>query len=182
MNFEFEDWTKAKLTHINHRTENIGDEKRPAVDLTFEVAALNTVLTMFDGGLMSALYAPLRQDQEGQELPGVEAATPLPNLRFPSLEAIKWGEKLTGYDLSIDYGLGGYRALELAGCNVTKFQITCADGGAVMLKFQVQCFTDLTEKTLGKLGLMIGAETAITLLDAKQPVEATKGGATKLFG
>ncbi|VVE74225.1 hypothetical protein PCA31118_04707 [Pandoraea captiosa] len=55
MPFELEA-QKTKLTSVNPRAELHGEDKKPAVDLKFEVAADNGVLANFGADLRSMLY------------------------------------------------------------------------------------------------------------------------------
>ncbi len=47
---------KAKLTSVNPRAELHGEDTKLAVDLHFETACSNDILTCFDGKLKAALY------------------------------------------------------------------------------------------------------------------------------
>lgn len=53
MAFELEDFTPAKLCSINARSEKHGpDELHPAVDLSFQLDAANTILSHLDLSLI----------------------------------------------------------------------------------------------------------------------------------
>lgn len=189
MSFELEDFTTVKLTNMNPRKELHGPERVMAVDLNFTLDAPNSILSQFDGGLLSAVYCKTEAGESDQdELDGVEPVTSLPNLRFPKMAPIKWDAKHAGYSLCIDYGLGGDGNIELEGCEVGKFVLDCKEGGTVEVKFQVQCAVGLTERIVGKLALMIGGEceimlTAPTVAQAPLPMESpfpVNGKATPL--
>lgn len=172
MAFELEEFSTVKLTNMNPRKELHGPERVMAVDLNFTLDAPNSILSQFDGGLLSAVYYKTEASVSDQDdLEGVEPATNLPNLRFPKMSPIKWDAKHAGYTLCMDYGLGEKGNLELEGCEVGKFVLDCKEGGTVEVKFQVQCAVGLTERIVGKLALMIGGECQITLLapQAAQP-------------
>lgn len=166
MAFELDDFTDAKMTSINARSEKHGpDELHPAIDLSFQVEAANDILSFLDGGLLSALYhKTAASDSEGQHpLDGVDQASHLPNLRFPMLGPLKWQKEYAGYDLTIQHGLGGKSDIQLTDCKVNGFSIDAKEGGTVLLKFRVQCSTGLNEKTLGKLALLVQHEVPIML-------------------
>lgn len=166
MTFEIEDFTNAKLTSVNCRSEKHGpDDLMPAVDLSFTIDAPNTVLSSFDKHLLSSIYFKSENGPVGGQgtLEGVEELAALPNLRFPNMGPLKWGKDLTGYTLTIDHGLGGKSELVLADCKVNEFRLNPKEGGTVEVKFRVQCSTSLNEKTLGKLSLLIQHEIPIKL-------------------
>jgi hypothetical protein len=161
VNFEIESSTPVKFSHLNIRDEKHGDESVPACDLTFLWATSNDVLAQFDGMLLHSLYGPPTAAADQGALDGVEPVSQFPTLRFPRMATITWDDKATG-DLSIDYGLQG-KPLELTTCKIHKFKIDCKEGGTVEIKFTVSCSAGLTEKTLGKLALLIGQQLDISI-------------------
>lgn len=166
MAFELEDFTPAKLASINVRSEKHGpDHLEPAVDLAFQLDAANTILSNFDGHLLNSLYYRSEAAADGgqQSLDGVEEVASLPNLRFPSMGPIKWGKELMGYTLTISHGLGGASDIQLVDCKVNEFKLYPKEGGTVQVRFRVQCATNLTEKTMGKLALLAQNEVPIML-------------------
>ena len=166
MAFELEDFTPAKLCSINARSEKHGpDELHPAVDLSFQLDAANTILSHLDGALLSSLYHKSEAGDQGgqQQLDGVDELVNLPNLRFPFMGTIKWGKEYAGYTLTIEHGLGGASDIQLLDCKVNEFRVNPKEGGTVELKFRVQCSTNLTEKTMGKLALLVQHEVPIML-------------------
>lgn len=164
MTFEIESFTTCKLTSINPRVEKHGPESIPAVDLNFILDAPNSILSCFDGALLSAMYQKTEAVDEQGGLDGVEPVSHLPNLRFPKMASIKWDSKHAGFSLCIEYGLAQTANIELDGCEVGKFILGLNEGGTVEVKFQVQCQSGLTERIMGKLAMMIGQEVSITLL------------------
>ncbi|MBF6632124.1 MAG: hypothetical protein ITG01_13390 [Comamonas sp.] len=166
MAFELEDFTPAKLCSINARSEKHGpDELHPAVDLSFQLDAANTILSYLDGMLLTSLYHKSEAGGQGgqQQLEGVDEAVNLPNLRFPFMGTIKWSKEYAGYTLTIEHGLGGASDIHLVDCKVNEFRINPKEGGTVEIKFRVQCSTNLTEKTMGKLALLVQHEVPIML-------------------
>lgn len=158
MTFEIEEFTNAKLSKVNCRSNKHGqNELVPAVDLTFTIDAPNTALAYLDKHLLSSIYFKSENGPvDGQAtLDGVDEVAALPNLRFPNMGPLDWSKELFGYMLTIDHGLGGKSEITLVDCQVNKFQITPKEGGTVEIKFRVQCATSLTEKTLGKISLLV---------------------------
>lgn len=165
MAFELEDFTQIKLASINVRSEKHGpDHLEPAVDLAIELNAPNTILSVFDGHLLSSLYHRSEAAGSGQQqLDGVEELAALPNLRFPHMGPIKWARELAGYTLTIEHGLGGASDIVLVDCKVNNFKLEPKEGGTVQVRFRVQSATNLTEKTMGKLALLAQNEVPIML-------------------
>ncbi|MDR0276251.1 MAG: hypothetical protein LBI48_13150 [Burkholderiaceae bacterium] len=169
MNFELPDWTQAKINNVNIRSEKCGsDDLEPAVDLSISIEQPNSVLAEFDGFLLSALYYKSAASVDTQaELDGVQPVSERPNLRFAKLAyPLKWEDEGSGYTLEIDHGLGGKSNVALTGCAVNAFAINPKEGGTVELKFRVQCAgsDELTEKTLGKLAMLVQHTVPIMLL------------------
>lgn len=170
MAFEIEDFTPVKITSVNPRSERHGPEElHPAVDLHISLTTGNNILTALDGKLLDALYTKnANADQGGQQsLDGVEEVSSLPNLKFPLMGALKWKKDLVGYTLTVQHGVGS--DIVLTGCKVNGFTIDPKEGGSVDLKFRVQS-SDVDERTLGKLGLLVQNEVDVMLLapEAKQ--------------
>lgn len=167
MKFEIEDFKPAKLASINIRSEKHGPEAlNPAVDLTYTMDVPNTMLAVFDGHLLSALYfrsEAAEGDGKQGEIEGMEAAS-LPNLRFPFMGTISWGKEFSGFTHTIQHGLGGKSDIHLMDCKVNGFKLEPKEGGTVALKFRVQCATNLNEKTMGKLALLAQNEVPIMLI------------------
>ena len=165
MQFQIANSSKIQFTNFNARTEKHGPESVPAADLTLVMDAPNTMLNYFGPGLMESMYGPAdADDDEQEELDGIEPVSTLPKLKFPGLAPLKIDKKLAGYALTIDYGLGEDSAIEIHGCDVGKFTLECKEGGTVQLKFQVQCQQGLTEQIMGKLAMLNGQELSIRLL------------------
>ena len=167
MPFELLTMTPCKINGVNSRMEKHGkDDLVPAVDISISIDAPNAILEQLQPGLLEALYycAEEGNDDDQDELDGIDPVSHLPNLRFPRLAyPIGHDMELVGYTLTVDHGLGGKSNLVLGTCNVNKVRIDPKEGGTVALKFRVQCDSGLTEKLLGKLSLLIQHEVAITL-------------------
>lgn len=171
MKFANEDFAPVKLNSASFRSELHGEAHVPAVDLSFTQDVPNTVLSYFDGALLSALYYCSAASSGQTAIEGVDQV--LPNLRFPKLGLpLKWDDSGKGYYLEIDYGLGPDESnIELDLCTVGEFRITPKEGGTVELKYRVQVSgSPLTEKVCGKLASLIQQEMKIKLL----PPQATQ--------
>lgn len=167
--FAFRQVTDVTLTHVNFRKELHGDDHVQAADLTMAVDVPNTLLDTILPGLREALYCNQDAAAGQGEIEGVEAT--LPNLRFPRLNGGKFAlddkkNKLAGYKLFIDYGLGDERSnMVFDCCKVVKRAIETKEGGTVHLSWQVQYSGDrLDQETCGKLALLEQDLIAIRLI------------------
>jgi hypothetical protein len=178
--------TPAKLTSVNCRSELHGKENVPAVDLKFTFDAQNIILSEFDDWLLTALYyrndKPSEAEAAQGSLDGVEVVSDVPNLRMPLLASpIKWTKEYTGYELTIDMGLGGKSNVVLGDCAVNNVAFEPKEGGTVAVTVRVQCTKGLTEKVLGKLATLVQHDVAILLsppevTEPQQPIEPASGG------
>lgn len=163
MKFEFPYLTKAKLSSVNVRSEKHGPELVPAVDLKIVVDSSNDILAKFHPDLKEALYFKAQQEEEQDQLEGIEPVTNLPNLKFPKLDGpLKWDHVGAGYRLDIDFGLGGSSNLVMFGCEVNNIAFACKEGGTVEVAFRVQV-SDIEERILGKLAGLVQHEISIIL-------------------
>lgn len=154
--FAFRVTTDVTLKNANFRKELHGDDYVQAVDLNMGVDVPNTMLDAIQPGLREALY--YNADESRGQVTIVDLPETLPNLRFPRLNGGKYSlddkkNKLAGYELYIDYGLGDERSnMVFDCCKVTKRQIETKEGGTIHLTWQVQYSGDrLDQETCGKL-------------------------------
>lgn len=154
MPFELEA-QQAKLTSVNPRAELHGEDKKPAVDLKFEVAADNGVLANFGADLRSSLYT-LPDAQE--DLIDPERLT---KLKYPKMSGFKWEQEGAGYTAEIDYGLGGDSNIVLEDLKVDGFRIQPMEGGTVIVSFRAIAHPD--EGDTGKLCSLIQRDVELTL-------------------
>lgn len=167
MPFELEA-QKTKLTSVNPRAELHGEDKKPAVDLKFEVAADNGVLANFAADLRSMLYAlPDAQD----DLIDPERLT---KLKYPKMSGFKWEQEGVGYTAEIDYGLGGDSNIVLEDLKVDGFRIQPMEGGTVIVSFRAIAHPD--EGDMGRICSLIQRDVMLTLT---APEPTTVG---QLFG
>lgn len=172
MKFAIENFASVKLNSVNFRSELHGEDHVPAADIGVTMDAPNTVLSYFDGALLSALYYCSAASSGQEVIEGVDKV--LPNLRFPKLATpLKWNDSGKGYYLEVDYGLGPDESnIELDLCTVGEFRLTPKEGGTVEVKFRVQVSgSPLTEKVCGKLASLIQQEVKIQLLPPQTPAQ-----------
>lgn len=172
MAFELESPTQAKLVDVIVLSDkDRAPETNPGVGLDFSMTVANDMLTMFDGGLRSALFCKTAASSAPAQgtLEGVQPVSDMPNLTGigKAIGQFGWDLELTGYELTLDQGLGGPRSnLTLDDCKLTNWRFKCKEGGSVEVKFRVES-PDVNEKTHGKLALLKTREFPILL---KAPV------------
>jgi hypothetical protein len=168
MNFELETMTKTKITDVvvlSSKNRQLGDN--PGAGLKFSMSASNDALSMFDGFLKSMLYsksAASSTSKKQKDLDGVEPVTDMPNLTALGMKlgALHWSEDATGYELTIDHGMGGASNVVLAACTISKFKIKPNEGGTVDIDWLVES-QDVPEAVFGKLATLKNIEVQITL-------------------
>lgn len=163
--------TTAKLTSLTPRIEKHGDENVPAVSLGLSITGPNTLLDLFNQTLRHALYKAA--EDAGDNLPGIEAPTPL--LRTRGLEKIKLkvGE-MVGYRLHIEHGIDDDSAIDLHDCKVDKWTLEPFDGGSIELALRVGT-SDIDETWAGRLAMKLGQEVQITLTPPEPKADAIDG-------
>lgn len=163
--------TTAKLTSLTPRIEKHGDENVPAVSLGLSITGPNTLLDLFNQTLRHALYKAA--EDAGDNLPGIEAPTPL--LRTRGLEKIKLkvGE-MVGYRLHIEHGIDDDSAIDLHDCKVDKWTLEPFEGGSIELALRVGT-SDIDETWAGRLAMKLGQEVQITLTPPEPKADAIDG-------
>lgn len=186
--FAFRAVTDVTLASVNFRKEIHGDDHVQAVDLKMAADVPNTLLDTIQPGLREALYC--NNDAANGQVTIVDLPETLPNLRFPRLNGGKFAlddkkNKLAGYELFIDYGLGDERSnMVFDCCKVVKRVIETKEGGTVNLAWTVQYSGDrLDQETCGKLALLEQDLIAIRLIPPVVVVdEAEDEGPENPFG
>lgn len=139
---------EMRLANVNVRSERHGEVDTPAVDLKMEWVVSNEILAAFHPRMRSAFY-----EKDGQPaLDGVPEA--MAAVIFPDLDPLKVHAKETGLMVRVVHGLSGSSDLVLKDCEVSGFKLDLLPGGSVEVTFTVST-TDIDEKRLGKLGLML---------------------------
>lgn len=163
--------TTAKLTSLTPRIEKHGDDNVPAVSLGLTITGPNTLLDLFSHSLRTTLYKAA--DDAGDNLPGIDAPTPL--LRTRGFERIKLkAGDMEGYRLQIEHGIAADSAIDLHGCKVDKWTLEPFEGGSVELSFRVGT-SDVDETYAGRLAMKLGQEVQITLTPPEPKEEAIDG-------
>ena len=163
MTFAITERKTLKLTHAKGRKEIHGEALVQAIDLKFSGTFGNEVLSMFHAALPAALFTaegPASSDDVQQEmnLP----ISDLGSLRFTKMRyPLKWHQDIIGATVSIYWGAGKPMVIPL--CKVTDFEFDPLDGGAVSISFRASSAADITEKILGKTGILAGDDVEITL-------------------
>ncbi len=169
--FALTNTTTAKLSSLTPRIEKHGDDNVPAVSLGLGITGPNTLLDLLQPGLRDALYKAA--DDAGDNLPGVEAPTPM--LRSRALEKIKLKmPDMVGWRLRIEHGIDDSSAIDLHECKVDKFNVEPFEGGSVLVTFRVGT-SDVDETYAGRLAMKLGQEVQITLSAPEVKPEAIDG-------
>jgi hypothetical protein len=80
------------------------------------------------------------------------------------VKVLPWDEKLTGYQLTIDQGIGGASNIEIDDCILSNIKFyPQRGGGAVQVKFDLES-PNVSDKTWGKLARMKSVEVEVVLL------------------
>lgn len=176
MTFSIPELKTLKLTSSKGRKEYHGESQVQAIDLKFRGAFSNEVLALFHAALPASLFTvegPVASDdvQAEMRLPVAD----LDVLRFKKLRyPIKWHDDIIGATVSIFYGTG--KPIVISLCKVTDFEFEPIDGGTVQIDFRVSSAADITEKVLGKTGILAGDDVEITLEPPVVVPDAPKQG------
>jgi hypothetical protein len=169
MAFELEQLTKAKLLDVVVLSQkNRQPDENPGAKLTIELALPNHALAQFDGFLKGFLFTKTGGESPKAKqgsLDGVEVVSDLPNLSGigQKIGALRWSHELTGYELTVDLGIGGKRSnLDIEGCTLSGWKITPKEGGSVLVKVNVES-ADVSESAFGKLAKLKSREIQILL-------------------
>jgi hypothetical protein len=157
----------AKLTAVNPRAEIHGEERKPAVDLKFEIKTSNDILSEFDPSLKHSLYRKPDANDTQQQL--IDEPGHFPVFRFPLMGTIKWGKEFAGYDTRIHWGVSGKDDIILGDCQVDGFRFECQDGGTVVTGFRVIAHAD--EHAMGKLCGLVQQDVEMSLIPPEEDAE-----------
>lgn len=162
MSLVFPNATPVKLVSMNARSEDHGPDLVPAIDLRFSTEMSSARLSLLHPELRALLYEESKQgellDPDDQRDGG--------ELRFPELKApFVWKEEQLGYNLVIDYGLGGPGSdIALGDGKLHKIAFEPKEGGTCTVLFTVSCTHNLTAEAVGHLGLRVKHPMHITLV------------------
>ncbi len=167
--FEVTEFTEARLASVTNRTEKHGDEDVPAVSLSVEIEAANTLLDVIDPSIRQALYKAV----EGQDqLPGVEPATPV--LRCNSFDVVALTTAHEGWRLYVDDSIDEGDPMEFTGVKVDKLRVDAKQGGSIVLKFRLGT-SDVDADRMGKLGMCNGQSIWIKVLKPEKAADVIDG-------
>lgn len=148
---------KAKLSHLNVRTEKHGEDDVLAVDVKLQADVSNKFLDEVSPGLRQALYA------SDSAQPDIEADH-LATLRFPQLHPLKLKVAITGGEFVLHGdSKAADRKFEAA---VKDAVLDCKNGGTVTLTFQVA--VQPTPEESGNLAALLGEEVKFSLRAVEQ--------------
>lgn len=167
--FEISEFTEARLASVTNRTEKHGDEDVPAVSLSVEITAANTLLDAIDPNIRHALYKAV--EDQGQ-LPGVEPATPV--LRCNSFDTVALTTAHEGWRLHVDDSIEESEPMEFTGVKVDKLRIDAKQGGSIVLKVRLGT-SDVDAEHLGKLGMHNGQSIWIKVLKPEKAPDVIDG-------
>ena len=169
--FSLPEFTKVKILDVTVLSQkNRPAGANPGARLNVQADLPNYVLTEFDGALRTALFtksaaAETAKDKR-QTLPGVEPISDLPNLTAIArhVRKVSWSEKLTGYGVEIDHGLGGKSNLQLTDAALENFRFAAKEGGTVAAWWSIEV-VDVPKLVLGELGMLKSREVPIKLTE-----------------
>jgi len=169
MNLHFDKAVKAKVLHVNARSENHGDKLVPAVDVRLELdLPNNTVLPEFAPDLLDALYDRPEVSPQAS-IPTIHPSST--HLRFPPLGPLKWREVTLHDQLTIDYGLGGRDSnVVLRQVKCHRHVLTLKEGGTVTVTVTASA-ANVSEQVLGRLGVRVQHEVHVLLTEGAPYVE-----------
>lgn len=153
---------EMRVANVNLRSEHHGEVDVPAVDIKLEWVTSNEVLSAFHAKMREAFYE--RDHEPG--LPGMSEA--MAALVFPDLDPLKIHTEETGLSLRIVHGLSGSSDLVLKDCTASNFKLDMLQGGSIEVTFTVST-TDIDEKRLGKLGLMLKGDVPVKVTRQSPP-------------
>lgn len=133
--FEIPVKQQVKLIKASTPMENHGKDFVLAVVLTVEAAMTSQSLRQFAPDLCDSLYREAAANDDSGDL--VTEPTGPTVRRFPKMSAFEWEYEASGYQLIVDYGLGGESDIELVDAKVNSFTITPLEGGTVTVKFNI---------------------------------------------
>jgi hypothetical protein len=125
---------QVKLIKASTPMENHGKDFKLACVLTIEAAVTNKHLSMFSPDLCNSLYRMAEKDDTADLVTPTDSPTVL---RFPKMSPFTYDWEGSGYELVVDYGLGGASDMKFADAKVDSFTISPMEGGTVAIRFNV---------------------------------------------
>lgn len=191
--FSLPEFTKVKVLDVVVLSKkNRAPDANSGVRLNVQANLPNHVLMEFDGGsaIRAALFTKSAASETAkdkrQTLPGIEAISDLPNLSAAGRHVPKlpWSEKLTGYTVTIDHGMGGQSNLVIGDATLEKFRFAMKEGGTVTAWWSIEV-VDVPKPIFAELGDLKSREVPMTfrepevtqqdIEDEQPPAPAAKG-------
>lgn len=154
----------AKITSVTPLSEKHGNKRVPAQSIIIKVTLINRRLDFFDTDLRHAFYripdGTEPQPSLGMDPDDLEGLT---EKRFPWMtQDIEVERELTGYVLTIDYGLGDAKSnIELDAKKIDNFKIGFRDHGLFELSHRFIVHPDTLEK--GRIEELLQQEIKVHL-------------------
>ena len=160
--FSLPDFAKVKVLDIAILSQkNRPADANPGVRLNLQADLPNAILAEFDGALRTALFTKSAASDGPRQgnLPEVEAVSDLPNLTSIArhVRKVAWTEKLTGYTVEVDHGMGGKSNLMLADAALENWRFQAKEGGTVAAWWSVEV-VDVPKVVMGELTMLKSRE------------------------
>lgn len=160
--FSLPDFAKVKVLDIAILSQkNRPADANPGVRLNLQADLPNAILAEFDGALRTALFTKSAASDGPRQgnLPEVEAVSDLPNLTSIArhVRKVAWTEKLTGYTVEIDHGMGGKSNLVLGDAALENWRFQAKEGGTVAAWWSVEV-VDVPKVVMGELTMLKSRE------------------------
>lgn len=145
---------RCTLSNLNIRTEMHGDERQRAVDLQFDFAGANNLLSKLHPDLRHAFYRP-------EDTKDMISGDHTPVLRFPLMGPISWDLEIPRTRLQL-HGETPADDVVLGDGKTNKFKLTLMDGGTVKWHFRVQ-FSNPNDAAIAGLSRFLNDTVPVSL-------------------
>ncbi|MFM9922715.1 hypothetical protein VLK31_06975 [Variovorax sp. H27-G14] len=181
--FSLPEFTKVKVLDVTVLSQkNRPAGANPGVRLNVQADLPNYVLSEFDPALRNTLFqksaaAETAKDKR-QTLPGVEPISDLPNLTSLArhIKKVAWSDKLSGYDVEIDHGIGGKSNLKMGDATLENFRFAAKEGGTVAAWWSIEV-VDVPKLVMGELTMLKSREVPMKLLEPEVKQQDLDDGA-----
>lgn len=181
--FELKTLTKAKLKDVVVLSQkNRQPDEAPGAKLNVQLQLNNDVLAMFDPALKAWLFTRSSDSTSAQQaqLDGIPASSDAPNLTSVGLKIgrFAWHQEFTGYELTIDHGMGGKSNLVIKDCMLSGWKFTPKEGGTAIADVAIES-ADVSEAQFGKLAKLKSRDLEILLLPPEEVQRRIEEGETQ---
>lgn len=145
---------RCTLSNLNIRTEMHGDERQRAVDLQFDFAGANNLLSKLHPDLRHAFYRP-------EDTKDMLNGDHTPVLRFPLMGPVSWDLEIPRTRLQL-HGETPADDVVLGDGKTNKFKLTLMDGGTVKWHFRVQ-FSNPNDAAIAGLSRFLNDTVPVSL-------------------